>query len=100
MPHCLGAQSVTVTADAALAPREGENRAHKLAAATGWLRDLLAGGPLPQTEVETLAEAAGHSWATLRRAADEIGVIKSKRSFGGPSLWSLGELPPETEVPL
>jgi hypothetical protein len=93
-------ESVTVTADEALAPRDGESRVKKVEAAAGWLRVLLADCPVPQTEVEALAEAAGHSWGTLRRAADEIGVIKAKRSFGGPSLWSLGELPPEAEAPL
>lgn len=34
----------------------------------GWLRDILANSPLPATHVRSEADAAGLSWATIKRA--------------------------------
>jgi len=44
-------------------------------AAAGWLRDFLKDGPKPSKEVQSEGKEAGHSGATLRRAADRPGFI-------------------------
>jgi len=44
-------------------------------AAAGWLRDFLEDGPKPSKEVQSEGKEAGHSGATLRRAADRPGFI-------------------------
>lgn len=93
-------ESVTVTADEALSPR-GNAPPPKLDAAMDWLGELLAQGPLSQVEVQAAAGMAGHAWATVRRAANEIGVEKTKDGDGGSWIWSLpGMIPPEGEEEL
>lgn len=57
--------------------------------AEGWLRELLAGGSRLSAEVQQLAKAEGFSFATLRRAADLVGVEKFKSTFDGPWCWKL-----------
>jgi hypothetical protein len=58
-----------------------------------FLRELLAGGPLPATVVRTRAEAAGFSWGTTRRAKDQLQIKAVRESAGGGGdgqwLWSL-----------
>ncbi len=63
--------------------------------AEGWLRDALAAGPLASEAVKAGANAAGITLATLRRAADEIAVVKFKApgSVNGPWLWRLPDAP-------
>ena len=56
-------------------------------AAAEWLVGYLRLGPRPVSELKEDAKQYGHSWATTRRAADDLGVDKPK---GGPnSSWSL-----------
>lgn len=47
-------------------------------AAIDFLVEILKDGSAPSKYVETEAKAAGVSWATVRRAADTIGVTKRK----------------------
>ena len=66
-------------------------------AADGFLRELLA-DITPAKEVRRQANEAGHSWASVRRAAVQLGV---KRSKGAGSMteswyWSLPEGAQET----
>jgi hypothetical protein len=63
--------------------------------AEGWLRDSLAAGPLASEAVKAGAKAAGIAWATLRRAADEVAVVKFKATgaVNGPWLWRLPDTP-------
>lgn len=78
---------VTMSADDVL----GENGAKDggtLAGAREWLGDALADGPLATQELEARARNAGIAWRTLRRAADEIGVHRRKRGFGGGWEWA------------
>jgi len=51
-------------------------------AAVDFLTQVLAGGSTPSKTVETEAKAAGVSWASVRRAADALGVIKRKGAGG------------------
>lgn len=49
-------------------------------AASDFLRQVLAKGITPKKTVEIEAKSAGVSWASVRRAADKLGVIKKKGS--------------------
>jgi putative DNA primase/helicase len=50
-----------------------------------FLADLLADGPLTANQIKREADSAGHSWRTIHRAADKLGVEKRKEggTFGG-----------------
>lgn len=54
--------------------------------AEGFLRELLKGGSVASHDVETAAKEEGIKWATVRRAADAIGVLKWKGT-GADGRW-------------
>ena len=61
----------------------------KRSAACEFLINYLRFGPRPVSELKEDARQYRHKWATIRRAADELGVIKPK---GGPnSTWALSQ---------
>jgi hypothetical protein len=66
---------------------------HKLAEATQWLTELLRPGEREQKEVRELAEAAGITYATLRRAKNALQVHSGKPegTMKGHWIWSLPE---------
>jgi hypothetical protein len=86
---------VTVTADEAMASHTSETRSPRRDISAEWLRDVLAGGPVPVRQIKEAAEQAGMSWATVRRAADTLGVSAEKLGFGDGWAWRL----PETAAP-
>jgi hypothetical protein len=57
-----------------------------------FLRDLLENGPVSAVDVKRQAAQAGVAWATVRRAADQIGVQRLKVGMKQGWFWSL---PPE-----
>ena len=57
-------------------------------AATDFLRENLADGPLLYSEIKALAAEEDITLATLKRAAKKLGIVSKKR-FGGVSSWSL-----------
>lgn len=57
-------------------------------AAADFLSQVLADGLTPSNTVKTEAGNAGVSWASVRRAADSLGVKKSKGN-GGAWYWKL-----------
>ena len=63
--------------------------------AADFLRDALANGPRPASELEKLAAAAGISWGTVRRAKEVLGVeVQQKREDDRPAwYWSLPGTP-------
>ncbi|PJF46431.1 MAG: hypothetical protein CUN48_13830, partial [Candidatus Thermofonsia Clade 3 bacterium] len=78
----------SLIAKAEAAPEEDAGGA--LEDAKRFLRDLLADGPLSAKEVKADADGAGFSWATIRRAADALGIEKRKEggAFGGKgAVW-------------
>jgi AAA domain len=90
----------------------GDRPAPQRSAAELLLADMLAAGPVPVAELQAEAQAAGHSWGTVRRASDALGVI-SRRLGGldctGAWAWALpyaagdaddAEIPPESEAEL
>lgn len=81
----------TLGADAILNPP----RETAVDAAETFLDNLLSGGPVLQSEVKTRARDEGHSWASMRRAKDELGVESVRQNVEGESrgsgawYWSL-----------
>ena len=67
----------------------GSSRGHKMRTAQDFLKEILAGGAVPQTEIETAAEQAGIKPKTLRNARYELGVVSSK--VGRQWVWALPE---------
>ncbi|MFM0213250.1 AAA family ATPase [Paraburkholderia sediminicola] len=57
--------------------------------AAAFLTSLLAGGPRPSDEIAHLVRDAGLSWATVRRASDEMGVNKFRPVGMRHWCWSL-----------
>lgn len=55
-----------------------------------FLHDMLAAGPTPAKTIEAEAKEAGLAWRTVRRAADQMGVLKRKGLGDSPAwYWSL-----------
>jgi hypothetical protein len=67
----------------------------KLELAKLWLVEQLAYDPVTTKELKAAAEAEGHSWRTVQRAAQELG-IEERRNADGPSTWSLLCLAPNS----
>ena len=67
----------------------GSSRGHKLREAQSFLKEVLADGPLPQTEIEAAAQQAGIRPKTLRNARYELGVTSTKVSKQW--VWTLPE---------
>ena len=79
------------TADDELARRRRATRKNEALRKmeTAFLRTLLAAGPVLADEIKSNAKAAGFSWATIRRIANDLGVITSKQGYQGPWQWEL-----------
>lgn len=92
------ADAVTMTADQALADAErGNAEPNAIDAATEWLRESLAAGPMPADDVQAGAKAESFSRRTLTRAKAALGVKSTRQGFGNGSrwVWSL----PKTATP-
>lgn len=63
----------------------------KKAVAAEWLTTYLSQGERPVAELREDAAKTGFSWATLRRAADELELVKGRKGFGpgSKSVWRL-----------
>jgi putative DNA primase/helicase len=57
--------------------------------AAEFLQEVLKRGPTPVKTVKTEAVEAGHAWRTVRRAADDLVVIKKKSGMDGGWYWQL-----------
>ncbi len=40
-------------------------------------------------KIKTLSHQSGHSWITVRRAKEQLGIIHKKEPFGGDWIWRL-----------
>lgn len=56
-------------------------------AAAKFLQELLDQGPCPAKEVRSEADRTGLSWVTVRRAAEHLRVVNTKRGFGAGGCW-------------
>lgn len=72
-------------------PEEGDERASAIDGAEEFLRQVLTDGPVPSKAVKAEAQEAGYSWATVRRAADTLAVIKKKGGMQEGWYWSLAK---------
>ncbi len=55
--------------------------------AIDWLESELSGGPVPVAKLKQYANAAGHSWTTVKRAKKDIGVIAKKMGMRDGWEW-------------
>jgi archaellum biogenesis ATPase FlaH len=81
--------TVNIPADDVLGGLDSREEGSARHEAAKWLREYLADGPKPATEVKERATAAGFSWATLRRAKATLNVSSTQDTFHGPWMWSL-----------
>ncbi|MHB8862740.1 MAG: AAA family ATPase [Pirellulaceae bacterium] len=79
--------AVNVTADEVLSQHPA--KVSKVDAAAEFLKETLSGGPVPVTEVESLAIEHGISTASLRRACKSLGIRSRSRKAGGAWYWQL-----------
>lgn len=63
-------------------------RAAAKAIAQEWLIAILMGGPRKQAEIQEEAATSGISWGTVRRAADELELVKKREGFGRGGFWT------------
>lgn len=77
------------TADEICAPEPIRNKGSAKGEAEDFLRTFLAQRPVPTTLLQREAKNAGISWASIRRAAEEIGVEKRKDGYQGQWTWAL-----------
>lgn len=80
-----------------LAEHENEPRVELRNSAVEFLQDLLKEGPVPVKTLTAQAQASGHSWRTVCRAADELSLIKEKDGMRGGWYWKLPKV--ATKVP-
>jgi hypothetical protein len=83
--------TVTFTPDEVLdnTPRRKYGQTQK--SAEQWLLVLLAGGPMPQRQIEPRAAEEGFSWGTILRAKKAVGIKSRKLAVDGGWEWRLGE---------
>ena len=62
-----------------------------LAGVDGFLRGLLADGPLPAKTIKVDADGAGYAWRTVQLAATRMGVERRKEGMKGGWVWALAE---------
>jgi len=84
-------------ADRLLSSEEPEERSERQEASE-WLRDKLAGGPVPSEEIKRESRAAGIAESTLKRAKRGLGVKAVKVDFAGPWTWALSEAPKRANI--
>jgi len=69
--------------------------------AAHWLSSVLADGPVPVRTIKAEAEIAGLSWATVRRAGDNLGVVTVKTGYSAGRAWHMPKGPqPGEEIEL
>jgi RecA-family ATPase len=57
-------------------------------AAAEWLREALADGPLPASELQEQAHAVGHSWRTVERAKPTVArSVRERNADGSTGRW-------------
>ncbi|HQR44590.1 MAG TPA: AAA family ATPase [Thermoanaerobaculia bacterium] len=83
-----GTSDLTADGLLAAAMAEAEDRTAR-DEAEDFLSDLLGSGPVPTPNVQAESKKAGHSWATVRRAKDRMGIKVEKHGMAGGWAWRL-----------
>jgi putative DNA primase/helicase len=99
--------AVTVTAEEAMKPQVPDEERSDLDDAKGFLRGLLADGPVPSKQIRSDAEGAGHAWRTIQRAQKALGIVAAKKGMKEGWVWQLNtpsrpeesHEPPKNAVP-
>jgi putative DNA primase/helicase len=82
------AESVSITAaEAMVASQSRGDVAPALAEAKQFLATLVGTTGMKVKEIEKEAKDAGLSWATVRRAKDELKYKSERYGYGGPWVW-------------
>jgi RecA-family ATPase len=81
------AESVAITAAQAMAATRTQDVAPALEEAKQFLAGLVGCDGMSVKEIEKEAKEAGLSWATMRRAKDELKLKSEREGYGGPWLW-------------
>jgi hypothetical protein len=76
-----------IEANEVLSQQQSRTRSPRLMEAMDFIEDQLSDGPQQQNNIVKQANDAGISWATLRRAREELGVESEKIGFQGASRW-------------
>lgn len=88
------AGTVNVTADEMLSRAANQDEdGDAVGEAERFLRDELLGVGMSPKALRKAGDDAGISWASIRRAADRIGVQKSKGGFNAGWTWRLSDPP-------
>lgn len=74
-------------------PAEDGEETSALASAESFLREVLDVGQVPAKTVKAEAAEAGHSWSSVRRAADRMSIRKIKGGMNGGWYWALSKMP-------
>lgn len=82
-------EPVSTTADEAMQAETSPTSTSAVDEAAEWLRETLADGPIPASEILDRAEAEGFSTRTLKRAKRELGIKPTKAGMNGGWSWSL-----------
>jgi hypothetical protein len=82
-------QKIEGSARELLAENGTDNGASEVDEAEVFLCDLLAGGAMPQKEIEQDYKGAGYSRSTIKKAKKRLGVISKKDGMSGGWFWSL-----------
>jgi putative DNA primase/helicase len=77
----------TKTADAVMSQPTDRLEREDASEAEAWLRDLLADGSIPASEIQKEATKAGIGPRALRRAKSAIGARPIKQGFGKEGAW-------------
>jgi putative DNA primase/helicase len=80
-------EAVTVSANEAV--ESMRKRQPKLSEVRDWLTDILRDGPMPFNAIKGQALEAGYSMDTVNRAAEDLGIKKTKDGYQGPSRWAM-----------
>ena len=60
-----------------------------VAGVDGFLRGVLADGPVPAKGIKADADGAGYAWRTVQLAATRLGVDRRKEGMKGGWVWAL-----------
>jgi RecA-family ATPase len=79
--------SVTITAAQAMAASQSKEIAPALEEAKQFLSGIIGCDGTLVSEIQSEAKDAGLSWATMRRAKDDLKLKSERDGYGGPWLW-------------
>ena len=82
-------EPVTVSANEAIRAANGSDGPSKLEQAKELLRELLADGPKPQTEIGEAARTRDIGASTLKNAKAGLNIVSRRSGFAGGWVWQL-----------